>query len=508
MRSYFARHYASGAADTRPFLARYGMVVVCIAAAYLLTELLPAVHQFTPFLFYILAVLATTVYGGVGPGVLATACATLIAPHWSLTGGVPLPVSSPFPFHTGAFLVIAAIIVLLGYALARLRGSLTSAHEQSATQQRYQQILLEHISDGIYVVDPDLRILIWSRGAEDLYGWSAQEAVGQLATEVVRTHVTPAQRKAILAEIDTGARMRFQVVHHNRAGAEIYVDSMTTALLGPDGETTAYVVINRDMTAVKKHEQELMALSASLEQRVQERTAELERSNRELDQFAYVASHDLKAPLRSIALLAQWISEDAAAVLSPQSRDHLAKLNGRVKRMERLLDDLLAYSRAGRVRQPIEQVDTRALVQETIDLLNLPPGFTVIMPGAMPVLMTERVPLATVFRNLIQNAYKHHDDPEHGCVTVTADELAAEPSISQGTVVQFSVVDDGPGIAPEYHAQIFDLFRTLKPRDQVEGSGMGLSVVKKTVESRGGAIHLTSTPPQGATFTFTWREDS
>ena len=136
------------------------------------------------------------------------------------------------------------------------------------------------------------------------------------------------------------------------------------------------------------------------------------------------------------------------------------------------------------------------LVRETVDLLNLPPGFQVLLPQDMPVLVTERVPLATVFRNLIQNACKHHEQPDRGCVTVTFRD--------RGDAFEFAVADDGPGIAPEYQDQVFELFRTLKPRDQVEGSGMGLSVVKKTVESRGGAIYLKSSPGHGATFTFTW----
>ena len=163
------------------------------------------------------------------------------------------------------------------------------------------------------------------------------------------------------------------------------------------------------MTERRRHEEELVRLNASLEERVQERTAELERSNRELDRFAYVASHDLKAPLRAIANLATWIGEDSAAALTPASREHLAKLNGRIKRMDKLLDDLLTYSRAGRVRHQPQLVDTRLLLQETVDFLNLPPGFTVEIAGSMPTLYTERVPLEMVFRNLVENAYKHHD---------------------------------------------------------------------------------------------------
>jgi signal transduction histidine kinase len=285
-------------------------------------------------------------------------------------------------------------------------------------------------------------------------------------------------------------------VHHNLAGDLLYIDSTATAIRDVDGATIGFVVINRDMTARKRYENELEQLNISLEQRVQERTAELERSNRELDQFAYVASHDLKAPLRAISLLSEWITEDAAPLLPPASLDHLARLNGRVRRLEKLLDDLLDYSRAGRRREEPELVDTRLLITNSVELLNLPPGFTVELPASMPQLFTERVPLETVFRNLVHNACKHHDHPSHGCVTVSAKE--------QGDAILFTVADNGPGIAPEFHERVFQLFQTLQPRDSVEGSGMGLSVVKKTVESRGGTVRLESQPGCGATFFFTW----
>ena len=239
------------------------------------------------------------------------------------------------------------------------------------------------------------------------------------------------------------------------------------------------MVINHDVTERRRHEEELQELNASLEERVRERTTELQRSNDELDRFAYVASHDLKAPLRAIANLATWINEDSEG-LSPPAQAHLAKLNGRVRRMEKLLDDLLAYSRAGRVRHEPQLVDTELLVQDTVEYLNVPPGFAVEVVRPLPTLYTERVPLATVFRNLIENAYKHHDHPGCGCVRISAEE--------QADAVMFAVSDNGPGIEPHYHERIFVMYQTLKPRDEVEGSGIGLPVVKKIVESRGGTV--------------------
>ena len=366
----------------------------------------------------------------------------------------------------------------------------------------YQAFLLDTISDAVYAIDKELRVTLWNRGAERLYGWTAAEALGQPVTELLQTDSTPQVAQARIAAIDARTRSHFEAIHRNRAGEELYIDATASAICNDGGETTGYVVVNRDMTARKRHEQELEELNASLEQRVRERTAELERSNRELDQFAYVASHDLKAPLRAISLLAEWITKDASPVLSPESLEHLGKLNSRVKRMENLLDDLLDYSRAGRIYQEPEEVDTRRLIRNVADLLNLPPAFRVVLPEPMPVLYTERVPLETVFRNLIHNAYKHHNRPEHGTVTITAANVEEEDGTV--TTVQFYVADNGPGIAPEYHERIFKLFQTLKPRDEVEGSGMGLSVVKKTIESRGGTIHLDSALGAGTTFIFTW----
>ena len=251
---------------------------------------------------------------------------------------------------------------------------------------------------------------------------------------------------------------------------------------------------------VKEREAALRELNGTLEQRVERRTEELQRSNRELDQFAYVASHDLKAPLRAINHLANWIAQDAEEFLPAPSQEHLEKLQGRVLRMETLLDDLLAFSRAGRQRHPAEMVDCAELVHKVAEIVAPSAGFTVNIIGTLPTMRAERVPLETIFRNLIDNAIKHHDYDNHcdsrGVVEISAREL--------DEFVEFCVKDDGPGIAPEYHQRIFEIFQTLKPRDLVEGSGMGLAVVKRTVESRGGTVEIESNSGEGATFRFTW----
>ncbi|HEY0025573.1 MAG TPA: PAS domain S-box protein [Longimicrobium sp.] len=222
---------------------------------------------------------------------------------------------------------------------------------------------------------------------------------------------------------------------------------------------------------------------------------QLEASNKELDQFAYVASHDLKAPLRGIANLSSWIEEDLGDRVTDEAREHLELLRGRVHRMEGLIDGILQYSRAGRVREEPEEVDVQALLEEVEDLLALPEGFEVRVPEPLPRMVTERLPLQQVFMNLVGNAAKYNTSPAPW-VQVTAGDL--------GSAFEFSVADNGPGIAPEYHERIFGIFQTLQARDKVEGTGIGLSLVKKLVESRGGRIWVESPPQGGATFRFTW----
>ena len=231
------------------------------------------------------------------------------------------------------------------------------------------------------------------------------------------------------------------------------------------------------------------------EQTSLEQAIKLEQSNRELDQFAYVASHDLKAPLRGIANLAQWIEEDLGDKVTGESQDHLRLLRGRVHRMEALIDGILEYSRAGRVRDKTERVDVAALLAEIAELLGPKATSALVVEPPMPVLVSERVPLQQVFMNLVNNAIKYGP---------TAGLRIEVRSVGEGDMVRFSVSDNGPGIEPQFHERIWQIFQTLAPRDQVEGTGIGLSVVRKLVETRGGRAWVDSNPGNGSTFSFTW----
>ncbi len=230
-------------------------------------------------------------------------------------------------------------------------------------------------------------------------------------------------------------------------------------------------------------------------EQIQQRQEELKRSNRDLDQFAYVASHDLKAPLRAIATLSGWIEEDLQGHLSPEAQEQMRLLRSRVQRMDGLIEGILQYSRVGRLDTQKERVDVGRMLRELVDLLSPPATFQIVVGPNMPTLTTKRLRLEQVFSNLVTNAIKYHDRPD-GRVEINARR--------RGSCFEFSVSDDGPGIAAEHHKKVFMMFQTLQPRDQVESTGLGLSLVKKLVEEEGGTISLDSAPGRGATFRFTW----
>jgi PAS domain S-box-containing protein len=223
--------------------------------------------------------------------------------------------------------------------------------------------------------------------------------------------------------------------------------------------------------------------------------ATLKRRNQELDQFAYVTSHDLKAPLRAIANLATWIEEDLGDQLPAENKEQFDLLKNRVHRMEGLINGLLEYSRIGRTHQSYELVEVGSLLSDIIDSLSPLGAFTVEVISPMPTIRTKRTPLNQVFSNLISNAIKHHDRA-NGRVQIFA--------VERDDFYEFAVVDDGPGIEPAYHDKVFAIFQTLKSRDDHESTGIGLSLVEKTVAAEGGKVTLESALGEGATFRFTW----
>jgi signal transduction histidine kinase len=204
----------------------------------------------------------------------------------------------------------------------------------------------------------------------------------------------------------------------------------------------------------------------------------------------------LKSPLRGIFLLSQWIEEDLQAGKAAVLAEHMTLMRNRVQRMENLLDDLLTYSRVGRLEGALGMVNVAELARSLFELQAPPPGFRLELAADLPSFSTLGTPFEQVLRNLLSNAVKHHDRAE-GAVRLDSAPVGED-------FYAFTVSDDGPGIAPQYQERVFGMFQTLKPRDVVEGSGMGLALVKKIVERYGGRVVLRSDGVRGCAVTFTW----
>lgn len=242
-----------------------------------------------------------------------------------------------------------------------------------------------------------------------------------------------------------------------------------------------------------KANRKALSYADQMTEKLQVKTLRLEKSNQDLEQFSYVASHDLKSPLNAIKQLVGWIGEDCAEILPEESKAHLELLKKRTERMIKLLQDLLEYSRINRLDYDSEIIHLREMSDDLIDLIDAPSGFTCAVPDVE--LSIPKIPFEIVLRNLISNAIKHHDK-DTGKIVISY-QLHENMHVIR-------VQDDGPGIPVDLQDKALEMFHTLKPRDQVEGSGMGLAIVKRIVEHHNGDFIIDSAEKQGAGFIIKW----
>jgi two-component system sensor kinase FixL len=356
--------------------------------------------------------------------------------------------------------------------------------------------VLDHAVDGLITIDARGNMESFNPACKRIFGYESEEVIGKnikmLMPEPYRGgHDGYLSHYATTGEAQIIGTAGREVSGRRKDGSVFPMDLSVCVFELGDGKH--YSGIIRDITARKAVEAERERIAAELARY----TRALERSNQELDAFAYAASHDLKAPLRVIHNASMWIEEDLAGNLTAEIRENMILLRSRVRRMDRLLDDLLEYSRIGRETDSshAEAISGTVLMENILGLISPPQGFNVSATATFAGIEVYRMPLQQILINLISNAIKHHDK-KAGRIEVSVEDL--------GPMFRFRVKDDGPGISAQYHEQVFKMFQTLKPRDQVEGSGMGLAMVRKNVDVAGGELHLESALGQGSTFSFTW----
>ncbi|WP_116141617.1 sensor histidine kinase [Trinickia diaoshuihuensis] len=353
--------------------------------------------------------------------------------------------------------------------------------------------LLSSAADAMIIVDRDGRIAFVNPPAERLFGYSSQQLVGQ-ALEILMPERFRSAHVAVRVDFFSQLRARpmgvgMELRAQRSDGSEIPVEVSLSPLETDRGLNLVMATIH-DVSVRKKAEQALLDSEARMRTLMQEISA----ANEELTNFAYVVSHDLKAPLRGIASLADWLSQDYADKFDEEGKEHMRLLIRRVHRMSALIDGILEYSRAGRIKETATLVDLNALLREAIDLLAPPPHIEIEVAGPLPTLFADKTRIQQVFQNLLSNAIKYMDKP--------AGRIRIECTRHDDTL-RFSIADNGPGIERRHFERIFQLFQTLTPRDQFESTGVGLALVKKIVEMYGGQVWLESEVGTGSTFFFT-----
>jgi len=348
---------------------------------------------------------------------------------------------------------------------------------------------LDTMADAVILSDENGTILSFNKAAENIFGYKEADVIDKNVS-IITSDQDQSNHDAYIKHYVAGGVPSIigkgREVVGRRANGEMFPVDLAVAELRLEGQRY-FSALLRDTSERTKHEKT-----------IEKYTRELERSNKELDDFAYVASHDLKAPLRGIMQLTKWIEEDSKDTLNDQTKEHLKLLQNRVSRLEKLLDDLLSYSRVGRVHGNFKEVNFTAMMDDIVQLLEPPAGFKIIYAKDALAFVTLSVPLEQIFRNLISNAIKHHDH-NGGTIEITAE--------STESGFEFTVSDDGPGIAPEQHDRVFGIFQTLRPRDEVEGSGMGLAIIKKLLDSYRSNITIESDGIRGTRMCFTWPDE-
>lgn len=386
------------------------------------------------------------------------------------------------------------------------------AEEAALTAERRLREVLDAVPQQVWMTDADGRILMVNErvcayfGALVVGGSSIdiderreRPVIDALASEALREAIHPddyeraasAWRAAVRTRTSLSVELR---LFSEPAGSFRWHLCRAEPQLGRDGRIERWIGTNTDLHAVR----EARAAVEEKARELEELTRHLVSANEELDRFAYVTSHDLRAPLRGISNLAHWIEEDLSETAGSETKEHLGLLRGRVTRLEKLIDGVLRYVRAGRPCEPLERVDVRRLLMELVDLLDPPADACIEIEGALPVLVTERNSLMQVFQNLIQNAVTHGRNEDGVRVRIGA--RRGEGSFT------FYVSDDGPGIEERFQERIWEMFKTLRSNGAIEPTGVGLPLVRKIVEGRGGQVSVESVPGKGATFLFTWSE--
>ena len=456
---------------------RYGLALLSVSVALggaLLIERLQ-LRNITLFLF---AIAVAAWYGGSGAAVLALLLSCIGLAYFLVE-----------PSHSIPYFVLFALFAWLVSWFSSVRRRV-EAELETEISERSSLLNLTH--DTIFVRDMSDSIRYWNRGAEELYGWTPEQAIGKISHELLRT-VFASPLDDIQAEFLRTGRWEGELKHTKADGTQVIVASRWSLRRDERELPVAVLETNNDITVRKRRELEIQ----SLNQELAKRSTELEAINKELEAFAYSVSHDLRAPLRHMAGFAELLRNSAAASLNEKSRRYLTVILEAANRMGTLIDDLLAFSRISRAEAHYSTVSLKQVVQDAIAEVRQDANERKIVwkIDSLPEWYGDRSMLRQAMVNLISNAVKFtrarsQAEIEIGCTD------------HQNDHVVLFVRDNGVGFDMKYSNKLFGVFQRLHPQEAFEGTGIGLATVQRIVQRHGGRVWAEGKVEGGATFYF------
>jgi PAS domain S-box-containing protein len=364
------------------------------------------------------------------------------------------------------------------------------------SEERFR-LLVEGVTDyAIYMLDPAGKVVSWNKGAERLKGYTAEEILGKdVSVFFLPVDVAAGKPAAELARAAADGRTEQESWRVRKDGSHFWADVIVTALRDDDGKLRGFSKVTRDFTARKASEDAVR--EAGLKLRAY--ATRLERSNRELETFASVASHDLQEPLRKIRAFGDRLTGKYGAQLEPTGRDYLARMCGAAARMQDLIENLLTISRITTKAQPFSPVDLGSVARDVLSDLESRIAQTAgrVEIGELPSVEADATQMHQLLQNLLGNALKFHRPGVPPVVRVSSRALLG------GDRFEIQVQDSGLGFDDQYSERIFGMFQRLHGHSEFEGTGIGLAICRKIVERHGGTIVARGVPGQGAFFTVT-----
>ena len=479
-----------------PAFTRYSLAIGSVSVALAIALLLSR-YDFKgladPMFFFAIAI--TAWYAGAGPAVVALASSFLAVDYFFIEPIYSFYMTAADIPHFAMFVLFGVMVTRFAAVRRRVERDLLQSRNQlqnEVAERTQQASLLNLTHDSIFVRDMGFVITYWNRGAQELYGFAPADAMGKPSHNLLRT-TFPEPLDQILSELLRTARWEGELKRRKADGTEVMVASRWSLRRDEQQRPLAILETSNDVTERTRREEEIKRLNGELAKR----SIELEGTNRELEAFAYSVSHDLRAPLRHMAGYAEMLQKRVSSGLDEKGLRYMAIILESAKRMGKLIDDLLAFSRIGRTETQKTMINLEQIAKEALsEVRGECEGRDIAWKiGSLPCFCGDRAMLRLALVNLFSNAIKF-----------TRTRPIAEIEVACGSASESEAVvyvkDNGVGFDMKYAGKLFGVFQRLHRADAFEGTGIGLATVQRIIHRHGGRVWAEGFVEGGATFYF------